>query len=102
LNLIGGIVALILGVALLKFKEWGRKSTIIFTILAIPIVSIYQYHYFKLMYSIPMRIEGAPGLEAISQKIAPVITIVQVIMLSVVVAALIFYLTRPKVKEMFR
>ena len=106
------VILLVLGIGLLRLKEWGRKATIIIGRLEIPI--IFGWLYFPLLAAHRMKnislkygyYDIVPNVNAASirEELLTSSIALSLYMLSVfiIVLGIIYYLTRPKVKEQFR
>ena len=93
------ILLLVIGVGFLKLKEWSRKAAIFLHLINIPLFIIFMRSMFTPFLGAFQ--EGAPEFAEMKQVI-PVMLTIQGVVITGMVLAIIYYLTRPKVKEHFK
>jgi hypothetical protein len=94
-----GILYLVLGIGLLRLKEWGRKATIVFQVLSVPLMVIFMW--FMAGNFLNAIAEQSPEFDGMRQ-ILPAFIAIQGLVVGLVAALIIRYLTRPRVKERFK
>jgi hypothetical protein len=101
-NLIMGAIGFVLGIGLLRLKEKARRWTIVFQVVAAVIGSIGGYVSMKIAFDTMVKHMPDAFPEEMSRRfVVPGMTVFQVLILGIIAAAVIFYLTRSKVKEQF-
>lgn len=96
-NIIIGIVFFVLGIGFLRRGEWSRIAAIIFHILLIPLFAVITHF---LLQPFVKAVSILPGFENIKSAY-PVMLAIQVFFSAVLILPVVYYLTRPKIKEQF-
>ncbi|MGD0336517.1 MAG: hypothetical protein ABSB18_05390 [Candidatus Omnitrophota bacterium] len=94
------ILLLILGIYILKLKEWARKAIIYYSI-----YSIISVFFIMVAYKLGLPLRGSDLRDITATYQTPVMKIVVIsvlIITNLLSLLIIYFFTRPKVKEQFK
>lgn len=98
-NTVYGITLFIIGIGLLGLKEWSRKATLIFHIVLVPPYIVASEIY--ILRAVKIIMTHIPQLKVVS-SLVPIMLGIQIIFTITMLIIIIYYFTRPKVKEQFK
>lgn len=103
MNTVVGVIVFIFGIGLLRLKEYARRGTVILMWLLIPTITIFMY--MAMCNMIEITAKYLPEINRTPVTIScflPIMAIFQGLIISSVNLVVVYFLTRPKVKEQFK